>query len=107
MQHPWFVKKIVLPLFGQGKDLEVRSRNGYSRKIRVGDVLSINRELLREVAAIRIYPNLSAMILREDYKRIHPGAQSSDELLILLRTLYPPSIEKLGIFVFELKRVGI
>ncbi len=107
MQHPWFVKKAILPLFREGKDLEVRSRNGYSRKIRVGDVLSINRELLREVVAIRAYPNLRAMLLVEDYRRIYPYACSSDELLNLLRTLYPPQIERSGIFVFELKRVGI
>lgn len=106
MQHPWLVKKIVLPLFRQGKDLEVRCRNGYLKKIRPGDVLSINRELLREVVAIRSYPSLKAMLQAEDYRRIHPFARSSDELLALLQELYPPLVERLGIMVFELKKTG-
>lgn len=102
MQHMLLVKKYVLPLYEQGKDLEVRTRNWYALQIRVGDtvVLSDNG-LERRVTAIRCYPDFDSLLSKEDANRIWPG-HGRGELLRELRGIYPAHKERLGILVFEL-----
>lgn len=102
MQHMLLVKKSVLPLYGAGKDLEVRTRNWYALQIRVGDtvVLSAN-ELKRRVVAIRCYPDFDSLLSKEDANRIWPG-HGPRELLLELRGIYPACKERFGVLVFEL-----
>jgi hypothetical protein len=45
------------------------------------------------------------MIEREDSQKIMPG-YSKGEVLKKLQEIYPPSFEKLGIFVLEIEKEG-
>lgn len=53
---------------------------------------------------IRRYPNFESMIAKEDYRRIVPEARSAQEVLALLKRIYPPDRERLGVVVLEFSR---
>lgn len=103
MDHPFFVKGFILPLFAEGKDLEVRVANRYASLVVVGDVLVFNNLVRRKVKAIRKYPDFSSMLQVENYKRLYPKAKSQKWLLEALSTIYSRSQELKGVFVFELQ----
>lgn len=100
----WVNAKYVLPLFEQGKDLEVRIKSGYFVQFRVGDTVVINNEFYRRIKAIRKYDNFDHMFTWEDAKRIYPG-KTKDDLLPILRSFYSHEQEVKGILVFELEEL--
>ena len=102
VSHDWWVRRAVLPLFAEGKDLEVYVRDGQPRRVRRGDTLFIRNKFWRRVIDIRPYPDFAAMLLAEKYQRIDPRAATSDEVLAGLRVIYPAHMEVKGVLVFEL-----
>ena len=102
MEREFWVKTTILPLFERGKSLEVRVRNGFTKRIRVGDVLFINRKIRRKVNAIRSYSDFPAMLCVENARHIHPDLDR-ENLLQFMRSLCPTHLEKLGVLVFELE----
>lgn len=98
----WVKTQTVLPLFERGKKLEVRVRNGFPERIRIGDILYINKKIKRKVVAIRSYKDFPAMLRVENPRHVHPDKDHTD-LLVFMRSLCPPHLEKLGVLVFELE----
>lgn len=105
MEIDLWVKPPVLPLYGEGKDLEVRAKTGLLETICVGDILNINQALRRKVVAIRNYRDFEEMLSKEDHRRIGPGY---DEQFVLsrLREIYHTRLEKKGVIVFELQVIS-
>jgi ASC-1-like (ASCH) protein len=75
-----WVKKEVLPLFSQGKDLEVRLGSPLTEWVEAGDIIVFNETLRRRVAAIRRYIGVDRMLEGEGFNpsRIYPGRTIPD-----------------------------
>ena len=101
MQREIWVKRNILPLFGQGRDLEVRVRTRFFENVGIDDILTINNRLRRRIKAIRRYRNFVELLQSEEPKRILPGSTKL-EILVLLREIYPSELERKGVMVFEL-----
>ena len=86
------------------KSLEIRVGYDHIKAIKPGSSINLTANsghMLRVVADVRSYPSLSIMIQHEDVEKALPGL-GADEALDLLRRIYPPDKEKLGIVVLEL-----
>lgn len=89
------------------KTLEVRVGYDSIKRIQAGErinMLTHTSSLNVRVNSIRKYESFQAMLKKEPFKSIAPDTSSSEELLTLLKNIYPPNKEKLGIIVFELVR---
>lgn len=99
------VKDKFLKFIESGKkDLEVRVGYNSFRKIKVGELVNFNnrnRSIIRRIADIRTYKNFEEMVNAESPSRIVPEI-SRENLLGLLRDIYPKHKEKLGVIVFEI-----
>lgn len=102
MEKELWVKSAVLPLFQQGKDLEVRICNNHTSSFRSGDVLIINGQLRRSLRDVRRYRDFEKMLAAEKPERIGPG-HSADKILHALRSVYSKDSENQGVLVFELE----
>lgn len=100
-QHNLFVEHRILPLYDEGKILEIRVAFTRFRIVKIGDVLIFNGALKRTVKAIRRYPNFTVMRNQENPERILPGA-TMGQIVEVLKERYPPDREKKGVLVFEL-----
>jgi ASC-1-like (ASCH) protein len=103
MVHEWWVKRLVLTLFDQGKELEIRVKARFFENVRPGDSIVFNQEVRRRVIAVRRYSSFEEMLGKEDVQKILPG-RSALETLSLLRQIYPFERERRGVYVFELAR---
>ena len=86
------------------KSLEVRVGYDHIKAIRPGSRIKLTADsghMLCVVADVRNYPSLSVMIEHEDAEKALPGL-GPDKALNLLRRIYPPDKEQLGIVVLEL-----
>ncbi len=59
-----------------------------------------------KVNAIRRYQTFEEMIAVEPWNRIAPDSKSREEVLFLLKQIYPADKEKLGVVVLEFAQVG-
>ena len=59
-----------------------------------------------KVSNIRRYQTFEEMLQVEPWKHIAPDSKSREEVLSLLKQIYPPHKERLGIVVLELARVS-
>lgn len=59
-----------------------------------------------KVNSIRRYQTFDAMLATEPYERIAPDSKSREEVLSLLKQIYPEHKEKLGVVVLEFTRPG-
>ncbi|MEI7424756.1 MAG: hypothetical protein WCK10_01405, partial [Candidatus Staskawiczbacteria bacterium] len=57
-----------------------------------------------KVSAIRRYATFEEMLKVEPFNRIVPGATSAQEVLLLLRQIYSPDKERLGVVVLKLDK---
>lgn len=99
------VKQPFLELIRSGrKTLEVRVGYQTIKNIRPGDRIRFASRDQTEVVVvkkIRNYPNFEDMATKEDLELIAPG-RTARVVLELLRKLYPPDRERLGIVVLEI-----
>ncbi len=105
MEHEWRVKGLVLPLFDQGKELEIRVKARFFEGVTPGDVVIFNNRVRRRIVGVRTYRSFELMLREEDPNRIFPG-KSAEEMLKLLRSIYPQERELRGVYVFELSKVA-
>ncbi len=100
------VKQRFLDFIKNGqKSLEVRVGYDSVKTIRPGERVSFasrDQTQVVRIAAVRNYPDFSAMLRNESAERIVPG-MDLDDLLRLLREIYPPDRERLGVVVLELE----
>jgi ASC-1-like (ASCH) protein len=100
-----WVKKKFFDLIVSGKKiLEVRVLYPNLKTIQKGDLVNLNNRAILQVKDIRIYPNFEAALLYEEASQIFPG-KNQQEILKLLKSLYPPSKEKLGVLVLEIEAI--
>lgn len=59
-----------------------------------------------KVVGIRRYQTFDVMLEKEPYNHIVPEASSQAEVLSLLKRIYPPEKERLGVVVLEFARNG-
>lgn len=99
---------LLNPIASGQKTIEIRV--GYPdtiKKIRPRDkvLLQTHRDILMAtVRDVRKYRTLDLALRGEDYKRIIPG-RSYASVLHRLKTIYPPSKEKLGVYAIEFEKV--
>jgi ASC-1-like (ASCH) protein/ribosomal protein S18 acetylase RimI-like enzyme len=89
------------------KTLEVRVGYSSVRKLRSGEqlnFLSKDDSLLVFIKSIRTYPSFTKMLEQEDYRKIVPD-QGRSGVEALLRQIYRPDKERLGVYVFEVEPV--
>ncbi|MDO8664815.1 MAG: hypothetical protein Q7K44_04730 [Candidatus Liptonbacteria bacterium] len=101
MKHDFFIKSRILPLFDEGKLLEIKTATARFKSVKVGDEIVFNWSVTRTVKAIRRYPSFVAMGSREKPEHILPGA-TMGQIIEVLREIYSPEQEKKGVLVFEL-----
>ncbi|QQR77131.1 MAG: GNAT family N-acetyltransferase [Candidatus Moraniibacteriota bacterium] len=102
------IKRKFFDLIKSGrKTLEVRVGYPTISRIQVGEQINLvthTESLVVRVNAIRQYASFDAMIAKEPFKNIAPDASSREELLVLLKNIYPANKEKLGVIVLELNK---
>jgi ASC-1-like (ASCH) protein/ribosomal protein S18 acetylase RimI-like enzyme len=87
------------------KPLEVRVGYDSINRIKVGERIRLVTHMSYcdvRVNSIRRYNTFEDMLERELYNHIVPDAQSKGEVLSLLKSIYPPDKETLGVVVLEL-----
>jgi ASC-1-like (ASCH) protein/ribosomal protein S18 acetylase RimI-like enzyme len=104
--RPLRTKQHYLDLIKSGqKTLEVRVGYEHIKTIEPGELIkfcSRTGAIVARVKDVRKYSTLSDMIKHEEANQIIPGLPES-EVLKILREIYPPAFEKLGVVVLEIQ----
>ena len=74
------------------------------RSIQKGELINLNNQALIRVKDIRNYSTFEEMLSKEDTSQILPGS-NPEEVLKLLKSIYPPNKEKMGVLVLEVELV--
>lgn len=102
------IKQRFFDLIKSGKKLlEVRVGYDSIKRIKAGEWVNLEThtsKLTVRIAAVRNYDSFEAMLKKEPFEKIAPDVSSEAELLDLLRRIYPPNKEALGIIVLELAK---
>jgi len=103
------VKEKFLKHIGKAeKDLEVRVGYKSMLSVKENEILELsshrNKQLVK-IVKVTNYGSFDELLANEESKRIVPGMEKK-ELLSLLREIYPPHKEKLGVVVFQLQLIG-
>lgn len=102
--HNWRIKRKYLSQLNSGeKQFEVRV--GYNRilKVNIGDTITFNNEDIFEVLEIRKFKSFSQLMDSIPASSIVAGSNRNTALKAL-KSIYPPSKEKLGVYAFRLKK---
>lgn len=89
------------------KTLEVRVGYDNIRKLKAGELLQLetgHTSGVVSIKAIRVYDNFVDMLSTEPWREIVPQVDSQDKALNLLRDIYPPNKEKLGVYVIQVEK---
>ena len=89
------------------KTLEVRVGYNSIKRLKAGGLLQLetgHTSGMVRIKSIRIYDNFADMLATELWRQIVPQASSEEEALRLLRKIYPPNKERLGVHVIEIER---
>ncbi len=95
-------------IFSGRKTLEVRVGYDSINRIQVGERIRLTTHTGSfevKVSAIRRYRTFEEMLSAEPYEHIAPDAKSREEVLSLLKQIYPAHKEKLGVVVLEFERI--
>lgn len=98
---PRFLNQII----SGKKNLEVRIGYDTINKIQKGERINLENHLdshVVQVRDIRRYKTFEEMLNVEPYNRIVPDSKSAQDVLSLLKQIYGPEKEKLGVVVLEL-----
>ncbi|MFO0704556.1 MAG: GNAT family N-acetyltransferase [Candidatus Andersenbacteria bacterium] len=99
------VKERFFNLIRSGKkNLEVRVGYDTINRIQVGERIQLvthTSNFFVKVTDIRRYPTFEEMLIVEPWERIVPDARSQQDVLSLLKQIYPQTKEKLGVVVLE------
>ena len=102
------IKQRFFDLIKSGKKpLEVRVGYDSIKRIKVGEQVNLETHTSRltvRIVAVRNYDSFEAMLKKESFGKIAPDVSSEAELLDLLKQIYPPNKEALGVIVFELTK---
>jgi ASC-1-like (ASCH) protein len=108
--HRLKLRKPYLKLIADGtKTVEVRVGYPRMRKIQAGHELTFvcgDDTVATRVKRVTEYENFEAMLDHEDAVAIGGDlGESRDELLAVIREIYPPEKEKLGVLAIQIERI--
>lgn len=89
------------------KTLIVRVNDSTVQGLQANDIVELkahNRSRDVRILGIRTYHNFEDMLRSENSSRILPGA-NKQQTLALLRNMYPPDQERLGVYMLEVRLV--
>lgn len=98
----WIKRQFLEEILDGKKTVEVRVGYRNIQELKPGMRLLLNEEHEIGIKDVRRYPTFSEMLEHEEAERIVPG-MPKDQMLRVLRILYPPFKEKLGVFAIELE----
>src|SRR3989344_205515 len=102
------IKKRFYDLIRSGKKtLEVRIGYDSINRIQIGERIELvthTGSCVVRIGDIRRYHTMEAMLTVEPWGSIAPDSGSGEDVLRLLKQIYPPNKEKLGVVVFEFIR---
>lgn len=100
----WIKRRFFDLILSGEKTLEVRVLYPNLRSIRKGELVNLNNQATIRVKDVRKYSTFEEMLSKEEASRIVPGS-NREELLRLLKSLYPPHKEQMGVLVLEVEPV--
>jgi len=83
------------------KTIEVRVAYPRFAAMVAGDTIRFNGEHEYQLASVGRYPDFQALVKSEDPRRMYPT--DPDNLLTVLREIYPPEKEALGVLAIHLR----
>ncbi len=83
------------------KTIEVRVAYPRFAEMAAGDIVRFNGEHEYTVASAARYPDFNALVTSEDPRRMYPT--DPDNLLTVLREIYPADKEALGVLAIHLR----
>lgn len=98
----WIRREFLKYILEGRKKVEIRVGYRNIRELKTGMTLILNGEQRVRIREIREYPSFAEMVGKEDVNLIGPDL-SKEEILRVLRSIYPPLKEKLGVFVIEIE----
>ena len=104
--YDWRIKRKYYDLINKGiKTLEVRVGYFDIRRVRQGDTITFSDYSKTKFEVIRVtrYENFPEMLDNEDSTKAIPGV-TKYKALEMYQEIYPEEKEKLGVYVFELRK---
>jgi ASC-1-like (ASCH) protein len=98
----WIKREFLEEILDGRKTVEVRVGYRNIQELKPGTRLLLNNEYEIGIKEVRRYSTFSGMLEHEEAEKIVPG-MTKEEILRVLRSLYPPFKEKLGVFAIELE----
>ena len=83
------------------KTIEVRVAYPRFAAMAAGDTIRFNGEHEYGVARVARYPDFNALVTSEEPRRMYPT--DPDNVLTVLREIYPPEKEALGVLAIHLR----
>ncbi len=107
--HEMTIRAPYLRLIASGvKTVEIRVGYPRMRKIRPGDTLTFisgDERAPTRVKRVTEYPSFDSMLASEDPRSIGGDlGENPAELLTVIRGIYPPDKERLGVLAIEVER---
>src|SRR5579883_224467 len=104
IKHPYYDAIMA----GQ-KTLEVRVGYDNIKRYQAGELIRLETSQASgtvKIKAVRTYASFEDMLAAEGWQKIAPDAGDTDTALRLIREIYPPEKEALGVYVFEVEPVS-
>jgi ASC-1-like (ASCH) protein len=98
----WIRPKYLEWILSGRKTVEVRVAYPNILRLEVGDILVLNELHRYRITRIAQYPGFESLLAAEDAATIAPDLPS-EEVLSVLRNLYPPEKEELGAVALEIE----
>lgn len=98
----WIKKEFLEYILKGRKKVEIRVGYKNIQELKTGMTLLLNGEQRVRIKNIRRYQSFTDMLKEEDVNLIGPDT-SKEEVLKVLRSIYPSSKEKLGVFAIEIE----
>ncbi len=100
----WIKRRFFDLILSGEKTLEVRVLYPNLRSIQKGELVNLNNQATIRIKDVRKYSTFEEMLSKEEASWIVPGS-NREELLSLLKSLYPPHKEQMGVLVLEVEPV--
>jgi ASC-1-like (ASCH) protein len=84
------------------KTIEVRVAYPHLQSMAAGDTVTFNGEHPYQVTRVNRYASFEALLDGDDPSRIAPEVPGREQLLQVLREIYPPEKESLGVLAIHL-----
>ncbi len=100
MKTLWIKEEYLQQILAGRKTIEVRVGYSSIRKLKVGDILLLNdqhRYIIQRIGSYASFEELE----NEDPAQIAPDLPA-DQLLLAIRSIYPPEKEALGVIALEI-----